>query len=163
MRVGFDLYIFATFKHSNLVEICVNELLEMEISRDKILIVPMEVTSKEVSLLDTMYQSDGQSLMDLAGVLGTVFMLIGTIYGYVLRIGPVLSGTVGLVAGLLSGVIIDYFWTKRKNKVTIQKKEFADIIFTVHCERKDKRAIMKVCGKNGALAIGIYEPEGPST
>ncbi|QPC46151.1 hypothetical protein [Mangrovibacillus cuniculi] len=157
------MYIFATFKHSNLVEIFVNELLEMEVPRDNILIVPLEVTSNDIGLLDTMYQSDGKSLMDVAGVLGTVFMLIGTIYGYVLRIGPVLSGLVGLVVGIISGIIIDYFWTRRKNKVTIKRKEYADIVVTVFCKRNDKRAIMSVCGKNGALAIGIYEGEDSST
>ncbi|MBM7656242.1 hypothetical protein [Neobacillus cucumis] len=45
---------------------------------------------EEVKLFASIHRSEGISLVDLAAILGTVFMLLGVIYGYKLTIGRIL-------------------------------------------------------------------------
>ena len=66
--------------------------------------------------MDSIDQSDGLSLFDLAAVLATVFSVLGASYGFIWRWGPIIWGLIGLAFGAIIGFIIDFLLTKKKIK-----------------------------------------------
>jgi len=58
-------------------------------------------------MFDSINRSDGISLYDLAAILGAALMVLGTIYGFVLKWGPVICGLAGLLLGAGIGLFLD--------------------------------------------------------
>lgn len=71
------MHIIATFEYSISLELALSELENIGISKKKISAFPLDKRTEEGKLFDSMHQSDGISLFDLAAVLGSIFMLLG--------------------------------------------------------------------------------------
>jgi len=110
---GDNMYIFSTFEHSKHLELAITAIEVKGIAKDKILAVPMDKRGEERKLFDTLHSSDGLSLFDLPAILGTIFMLFGSIYGFVLKWGPIWWGLIGLATGALLGLIIKLIITNK--------------------------------------------------
>jgi len=78
-------------------------------------------------------------------ILGTIIMLFGTIYGFVLHWGPILMGLIGLGIGVLIGGLIDMLRIKRNRKKGIHKQNDAlsEVFLLVHCSNKDQTQHVK--------------------
>ena len=113
------MLVIVTFENSIFIELAITALEQNGISNDKILAAPLDKRSEPRKLFDTIHRADGLSLFDAAAMLGTCFMLLGAIYGYVLKWGPIIWGIIGAVSGLLLGFLIKLLLVK---KVKVARK-----------------------------------------
>lgn len=97
------MHIVSTFEYSQYLELAITELEKKGIAKDKILAVPLDKNIAERKILDKIQRSDGMNLFDRAAVLGTVFMVLGSIYGFILKWGPVIWALIGLAFGAMLG------------------------------------------------------------
>lgn len=77
------MYIIATFEHNHFLERAVTGMQMKGVSKERILAAPLDKRGEERRLFDTLHFSDGLSLIDLATILGTIFMVLGSIYGFI--------------------------------------------------------------------------------
>lgn len=123
--------VISLFDHSLKLELAIRELEKHRIKPEMILAKSINKAPIEKKYLDP-YNADGLNLF-LVSSIGMVFMLLGTIYGFVLYFGPILCGLMGLICGGLMGFIVDYLFKKRVRKKTL-RKNICDVILIVNCE-----------------------------
>ncbi len=138
---GDKMYLIATFEHSINLEKAITSIQTRGIAKQDILAVPMDKRAENVKLFDTIHHSDGLSLVDLSAVLGTVLMLLGTIYGFVLKWGPIIWGLIGLVAGFALGLAIKLIMTKKFSGRQDFKK-IPEVVLIIECS-EDKIDMVK--------------------
>ncbi|MGM0836645.1 MAG: hypothetical protein ACQEV7_10830 [Bacillota bacterium] len=151
------MYIFATFKYNMEMELTLRELEELGLSKEQLLVIPLDKIKYQSKMIDSMHRSDGQSLMDLSAIFGIIFMLLGVIYGYVLYLGPILWGLFGLVFGVVLGFLVDYYTTKKSEKNMRKRGSDADLILMIHCDKEKQETIEKVLWNNLVLGVGVLE------
>lgn len=145
------MVVIATFENSIFIELAISALEQYEISNDKILAAPLDKRAESRKLFDTIHRADGLSMFDTAAMLGTCFMLLGAIYGYVLKWGPIIWGIIGAVSGLLIGFFIKLLFAK-KNKGGSTKIS-AEIVLMIRCEEQQWGMIEKILWENNALGM----------
>lgn len=138
---GERMHIFATFEHTIYLEKAITAIQMKGIPKEDILAVSIDKRGEERMLFDTVHQSDGLSLLDLAAVLGTIFMLLGTIYGFILEWGPIFWGLVGLIVGSLLGFLIKLILTKKYSGRQKFSKS-SEVVVVVEC-KEDKLDMVK--------------------
>ena len=152
-----EALITATFDHSSFVELAVTELEDKGIEKEKILAIPLvQENDKDFAILDTIHRADGISIIDTAGVTGTIGMTLGVIYGFIWTWGPMIWGLIGLTGGIASGLILDYLLTKRKLGVH-RKDKSSELVLIVSCDKKNSDMVEKVLRDNTALGVGIVK------
>ncbi|WP_204418256.1 hypothetical protein [Bacillus tianshenii] len=151
------MYIFATFKYNMEMELTLRELEELGLSKEHLLVIPLDKIKYQSKLIDSMHRSDGRSLMDLSAIFGIIFMLLGVIYGYVLYWGPILWGLIGLVFGVGLGFIVDYYITKKSENNMRKRGSDADLILMIRCEKDNQENIERVLWNNLVLGVGVLE------
>ena len=148
------MLIIASFMYSTHLELAICYLEQKGIQREKIFAVPLDKRDEQRKVFDTITQSDGASLFDLAIILATFCMLGGTIYGFVLKWGPILWGVIGSIIGALIGLAIDIIPKmkngRNKNKV---KDNTCEIFVMIECEKSQMETVEKILWDN--LALGI--------
>lgn len=105
--------------------------------------------------MDKSYHTDGKSMVDLAAAFGAVFMLLGSIYGLHLYLGPVLWGLFGLLAGILLGLAVNFFYKKKKG-ISMRKRSGRemDVVLLIHCPRGQTEKVQQILLANGACGVG---------
>jgi hypothetical protein len=149
------MYIFATFKYNMEMELTLRELEELGLTKEQILVVPLDKIKYHTKTIDSMHKSDGRSLIDLAAIFGTIFMLLGVIYGYVFYLGPILWGLFGLVFGGIFGFLVDYFFTKRSESPLRTRRSDTDIIVMIQCTDDKQEKVEDVLWNNMVLGVGV--------
>jgi hypothetical protein len=150
------LFVIATFENSIFIELAITELEQIDIPNEKILAVPLDKKTEHRQLFDTIHRADGFSLFDGAAILGTCLMLLGAIYGFILKWGPIIWGIIGAVSGLLLGFLIKMLLIKR-NKRRI-KSTSSEIVLMIRCEKHQWHMIENILWKNGALGLSRIRP-----
>jgi hypothetical protein len=145
------LYVIATFENSLFIELAISAMEQKGIPKEKILAAPLDKRSEPRQLFDTIHRADGLSLFDGAAMLGTCLMLIGAIYGYVLKWGPIIWGIIGAVSGLLLGFLIKMLFVKNSKRG--EKGFTAEIVLMVRCEEHQWETIEKILWENTALGV----------
>jgi hypothetical protein len=145
------LYVLATFENSLFIELAITAMEQKGIPKEKILAAPLDKRSEPRQLFDTIHRADGLSMFDGAAILGTCFMLIGAIYGYVLKWGPIIWGIIGAVSGLLLGFLIKILLVKNKQRG--EKSIASEIILMVRCEEHQWESIEKILWENTAIGV----------
>jgi hypothetical protein len=156
-RVVRSLYIIASFQHSKDIEIAVADIANMGLNKSNILVLPLDNRASLPHTFDTKYHSDRESLIDIAAILGMIFMLLGAIYGFVLEWGPILWGLIGLVFGIIIGFSIKYFHIKSKqttNQKTIINQ--TEIVLIVNCENYQEDKIKNILWQNYAIGLTTF-------
>jgi hypothetical protein len=156
------MHIIASFEHSDSLEMVLSKLVRNGIPPESIIAVPLDRRIEEARVFDTIHRSNGKSLMDIAFIWGVIFMLLGTIYGFVLRWGPILWGLIGLISGLLFGFCIDYLLTKRsQRRRRIHIKKTTEVFVSIKCRTRDEMDMVeKLLWEHFALGIGRVESKG---
>ena len=149
------MYIFATFEYSNNLELALLELEKNEIEKSKILVVPLDKRVGKTVLFDSMHQSDGKSLFDLTTSFGVVFMLLGTIYGFILEWGPIIWALIGLITGAFIGTGIGIIF-KKKHEKTLNSKH-GEVIIMINCNTSQKKTIEEILWDNYAIGVAIHK------
>ncbi|MFJ8265963.1 hypothetical protein [Peribacillus asahii] len=148
------MYIVASFEYSTHLEMAITEIERIGISKEKIATIPLDKRVEKARLFDSIHRSDGISLVDLAAILGTTFMLFGVIYGYKLKIGPIFAALCGLVFGLIFGFAIDYLTTKNKKKKKAGKEKQTEIFLMINCAEDKVERIQDILWEHFAFGIG---------
>ncbi|SES61776.1 hypothetical protein SAMN05216389_10133 [Oceanobacillus limi] len=130
--------IFATFEHSPFVEMAIHDMETIGVQSKDIVALPFENLESQTYVIDTIHRVDGRSVLDGAMVSGTIFMLLGTIYGFVLHWGPVIWGLIGLVVGFFLGLIIELAFHKKKIKLFANRKDEVFMQITCHTSMEER-------------------------
>jgi hypothetical protein len=146
------MYVVSVFEHSLPLELALNELEKKGILKAQILAIPLDSKDQAERFFDTIHGSDGISLFDLAAALATIGMVLGVIYGFVLKGGPVIWGLLGTVGGFCLGLTIDFFIDKRKKRQRSPNRT-AEVVVLVDCEDADADLIKRIFQENFALGI----------
>jgi hypothetical protein len=154
------LYIVATFKHSRKIEIALADLESNGLDKSNILVLPLDNRVESPQLFDTKNQTDRESMIDIAAILGMVLMLLGAIYGFVLKWGPIIWGLIGLIIGGIIGYFIKYFYLKQKNKRkqnTGENIEQSEIIMIINSLPYQEDKVKQILWNNSALGMAFYD------
>ncbi|WP_163538706.1 hypothetical protein [Gracilibacillus sp. YIM 98692] len=147
------MHIVSAFEYNTELELALLKLEENGIHKEQIVAIPLDKRKEQGRLFDTIHRSDGISMVDLAFILGTIGMLLGIIYGYVHTWGPIFLGFMGLMIGFIIGVIIKYFYIKRKEIKNRETK--IEVFLTVKCHEKQHETIKRILWEHDALAVGV--------
>lgn len=148
------MYVFSTFEHSSFLELAISDLEQKGITRDKILAVPLSRLGEERQLLDTIHHADGDSLLDGACMLGTVFMLFGVMWGFFWRFGPILGGLTGFVLGGALGFTLDYIISNHIYKQDRVKNLTTEVALMINCKQEELKMVEHVLWDHLATSIG---------
>jgi hypothetical protein len=150
------LYIIASFDYSPALEIALTELMENEIPQSNILALPLDKLTESPRLFDSIHYADGTSLVDLAGILGCIFMLLGSIYGFVLEWGPIIWALIGLVVGGITGFFIKWLYIKAKYKRRFSKSKTEVFVMIYTSEDNKVHKIKEILWQHNAQGMTVY-------
>lgn len=153
------MYVISSYTYSTHLELAIGYLEKMGIDREKIFAVPLDKRDEKRRLFDTINQSDGISLFDASIILGTLFMLFGGVYGFLLKWGPITWGTIGLAVGLVLGFIIDIIPKGKKSSKNKVKDTLTEVFLMIECEKSQVAMVEKTLWDN--MAIGIAKVDRP--
>lgn len=159
IRGGEKMYLIATFEHSIHLEKAITAIQMKGIAKKEILAVPMDKRAEKVKLFDTIHRSDGLSLVDLAATLGTVFMLLGTIYGFLLKWGPILWGLIGLAAGFAVGLTVKLI-AARKYSGRQEGKKATEVVLIIECNEDRIDMVRDTFWEHHALGVSKLSLDG---
>ncbi|MDQ0197893.1 Z-ring associated ZapG family protein [Neobacillus ginsengisoli] len=151
------MYVVATFHHSKNIEMAIADIENIGLENNKILVLPLDKQNDQTKIFDTIYDSNGQSYVDVAAILGMVFMLLGAIYGFVLNWGPVLWALIGLVFGIILGFLIRFFYNKSKKHENMAVDSRSEIVVIFHCEEYQEEKVTDILWGHVALGVATYK------
>lgn len=149
------MYVIATFEQSVVLELAITALEQHGIARKNILAVPLDKRESPQRLFDSIHGSDGFSMLELAAALGTIFMLLGAIYGYVLPWGPILCGLTGAIGGISLGLLFKYATVRRKlrNNGGYIRPVTSEVVLMIACDENKREAIEQALWQHTALGV----------
>lgn len=149
------MYVIATFEQSVVLELAIAALERCGIARDHILAVPLDKRKSPHRFFDSIHESDGFSMLDLAAVLGTAFMLLGAIYGYVLPWGPILCGLTGAIGGIALGLLIQFVIVRRKLRRNggYIRRVTSEVVLMIACDESKWETIEQALWQHTALGV----------
>lgn len=145
------MHVIATFENSIFIELALSALELKGIPKEQIFVAPLDKRTEPKQLFDTIHRADGFSLFDVSAILGTCFMLLGAIYGYVLTWGPIIWGIIGALFGVFTGFFIKLFMVKKSGNG--QKKLTSEVVMIIYCEEQQWQTIEKILWDNHALGL----------
>jgi len=153
------MYVIASFEHSGRLELAVAEIQQLGISKQSILVLPLDKRTEIPQTLDTIHYTDGKSFVDFSAILGAIFMLLGGIYGFVLKWGPVLWALIGLVGGLLAGYGADRWYNRKKRKSTAKtiSSNQTDVVVLVKCKEYQTDKVKELLWNQSAIGIALFD------
>lgn len=150
------MYVVSSFEHSTYLELAITELQQKGISKENILAIPMEKKNENRKIFDTIHYSNGISFFDSATALGTVFMVFGVIYGFILKWGPIIWGLIGFFTGFTLGFFLDViFGNKKRNNKNIKNKS-TEVILIINCYEEQVKIVESTLLNHYALGLGKY-------
>jgi hypothetical protein len=152
--------IIATFEHSPFVEMVIHDMEKLGVPPANIVALPLENLESETHVLDSIHRVDGRSILDGAMISGSIFMVLGTIYGFVWHWGPIIWGLIGLVGGFSLGLIIELFLNKRKLKIFSSRK--TEVILQITCHETLQSQLIKALKTRRASGFVIMPQRLPT-
>ena len=146
------MYVVASFEHSNFLELAVTDLEQKGIENNRICAIPLNKMTKESKLFDTLHKADGQTMFDLPCILGTIFMLFGTMWGFLWTWGPIICGLIFLFIGFALGFCIKY--VLYKNCLSKGSKYNTEVVVMVNCKPDEVETVEQVLMNHLAICIG---------
>lgn len=148
------MHVISSFQHSAFLELAINQLQQSGIKKECIAAVPLEIITESPHFFDTIHRADGYSLFDLAAVMGTIFSVLGATFGFELTWGPVIWGLLGLAFGAMIGFLIDYLFTKKRIRMSKNKKLHTEVIVIVKCDQTNYPTVQHILTEHKAIAVG---------
>jgi len=151
------MIVVATFENHSFVELAISALHQKGIAAHHLFAVPLDRRTEAPRLFDTIHRADGFSFLDLAAILGTCFMLLGSIYGYVLAWGPIIWGIIGAVGGIGFGLLLKW-WLNRKT-ARRQTNVHTEIVLLIRCDETQWPVIERLLWDHHALGLAGIRDE----
>lgn len=149
---GDRMYIVSTFDHSVYLELAITAIQMKGIKKEDIMAVSMDKKGEERMLFDSMHSSDGLSLFDLPAILAVIFGIFGSIYGFVLKWGPLFWGLIGISIGALLGFIIKLIITKKYSHRQKDKRG-TEVVLIIECIDSQLEMVKDILWANKALGV----------
>ena len=149
------MLVVSTFDHSLHLELAITKLEQEGINKENILAAPLDRREEKKKIFDTIHYSDGLSLFDGALALGTVFMVLGTIYGFVWTWGPIIWGLIVLLVGTGSGLILDLFINKQKSSAKKTGDYFSEVVIIIKCSEDQAPMVKDILWDHNSLGVSI--------
>lgn len=156
---GEHMYIIGTFQFGVYLEKAVTALEMMGILKENILVSPIDKRGEKRRVFDTIHYSDGLSLLDLGVILGAIFMLFGTIYGFELEWGPIWWALIGAFSGFALGVIIKLIATKKFNKDRMKQGRATEVVVIIECQKDQANMVKEILWENYALGASLLDKD----
>lgn len=150
------MFVISNFQYDLQTELLIKKIKAMGIPNENIRVIPLNQRDQSVYFLDTLTHNDGHSLIDLAFIFGTIFMLLGAIYGFI-WLSPILLGLIGLVFGILLGAVIKYCYLKYKMNYKIKtfaKRHLPELVIIIKCTEMQLNVMEELLWKYNALSVG---------
>ncbi len=148
------MQLFSTFEHSSFIEMAIATLEKKGIPQESIFVVPLDNRQEERKIFDTLYRSDGTSLIDIGAALATAVSVIGASIGFRLAWGPIYWGLIGAAAGFIIGLAIRLFTEMvLKKKRRMLKGMHSEIIVIVDCEESQGELVENILFQHFALGV----------
>ncbi|MFP3124403.1 SoxR reducing system RseC family protein [Ectobacillus funiculus] len=145
------MLVITTFENSLFIELAISSLEQKGIPKEQIFAVPLKKRTEPKQLFDTIHRADGLSMFDAAAILGTCTMLLGAIYGYVLKWGPIIWGIIGAVTGLLVGFLIKLWMVKKRPEEN--KQITSEVVLMIRCEDYQWEVVERILWEHTALGV----------
>ncbi len=151
------IHVIASFEHSAYLELAITALIKNGVPKEKILAVPLNLEKSKVkkTIFDTIHRADGVSVVDGAMALGTVGMVLGTIYGFVLSWGPVLWALLGLLGGAVLGFILDLLINKRRQERRWVQGKSTEVVLLINCSENQLLQVEDILWQHYPQGVGI--------
>jgi len=146
------MYIVSTFEHSIHLESAITAIQMKGVAKEDILAVPLDKQNEQKRLFDTTHASDSISLFDLPMVLAAFLCLMGAIYGFLLTMGPILFGLVGMGSGFLLGLGIKLLTTRKKMNGQKGRKT-SEVVLFIACAESQMDMVQEMLWANFALGV----------
>lgn len=140
------MYLVATFLQTLDLELAISDLLHIGLKEDEILAVPLQLMSGNDGVVN--------KVIDSAAVSGTALMVLGVIYGFVLRWGPVIWGLIGLLIGAAAGAFLALARSRLHYDRKRPKRMTAEVVLMVNCRDDKVRESEQILWANKALGVG---------
>ncbi|NPV91217.1 MAG: hypothetical protein HPY50_10655 [Firmicutes bacterium] len=150
------MHIVASFEYSANLELALTAIRQEGIPPEDILAVPLERRAGKRMKIDTLHRSDAVGTFDGAAVLGTICMLLGTIYGFSLAWGPVIWAFIGLLSGGLLGYLLDYLVAEHGRKYRYKSKlgdNQTEVFVVINCFENMADKVENILWENFALGV----------
>ncbi|TDY43054.1 hypothetical protein C7445_11238 [Alicyclobacillus sacchari] len=139
----------ASFDHSLQLEAALSKLQQLNLGPESVLAVPLVRRSNGPSA-DTANHSDQRAYFDLASLAAALGCFLGTVYGFILPLGPVVWGLGGFAGGFAIGLLIKWVQNRRKRRAQTLPTE---IVVVVECEDDMARQVEHVLWSHGAFGL----------
>lgn len=148
------MQVFSTFDHSIYLELAIVALERSGIPKSQILAIPLEIKDDQFLIFDSIHQSDGISLFDIAAGLATAFAVIGASLGFILTWGPIYWGLIGAASGFIIGFLINFIYYKFVKKRSKQAQG-AEVILIVECIPEQTDHVIKILKTNFSKGLAV--------
>ena len=143
------MHLVSAFQHSYYLELAIIDLEQIGIPNENILVLPLDKNSPNPPSVKAAHK-DGTSHVDLIFIFSMIFMLLGTIYGFIWTWGPIIWGLIGMVIGALIGLLIEMLLAGRK---VFQKSIKIDVIVIVDCKDSQTETVEKILWSHQAFGV----------
>lgn len=143
------LHFISSFQHSAYLELALSDLEQEGIPKDNIFVAPLGKRSSNVTNMKKAHQ-EGASQYELAFIFGTVCMLLGEIYGFILAWGPIIWGLIGLAIGAILGIVTSMIVQKAAWKKKFTKTE---VVLIVECDMNQSKDVERLLWQHKALGV----------
>jgi hypothetical protein len=155
---GENMYVVSTFDYTINLEKAITAIEFIGVPRGDILAVPMDKQEEKIMLFDSMNYTDKASTLDTAAILGAVFMLFGSIYGFLWKWGPVWWGVIGLFFGVSLGLFIKFLYTKKLPQMRSSPRE-AQVVLIIKCRDNLLDIVKDILWKHDAIGVSKLYPD----
>lgn len=149
---GDKMYVISTFEHSIYLELAITAIQMKGIRKENILAIPMDKRGEQGKLFDSIYSSDGVSLFDLPALVAVFFGVFGSIYGFVLKWGPLFWGLIAIAIGFSLGFIIKLILVKKYNHRQ-NNKIGTEVVLIIECLENQMEMVKDTLWSNQALGV----------
>jgi hypothetical protein len=143
--------IVAVFPYSVNVELVLTELLRFGIARENLAAVPLRNEEKPLTI--EAVGTGGRTPFDIAFLIGTIGMMLGCIYGFVLPGGPIFWALGLLIVGFSVGFAVEFMIRNRQKKR--DPARYPGIVLMIHCRAEQEQAVKQILQRHLAKGIGI--------
>lgn len=139
----------AMFPYNANVELVLTELERFGLPKTGLMAIPLQGTAPYLTIKAV--GTGGGTNWDYGFILGTVGMLLGSIYGFILPGGPVLWAMGGLAGFFLIGIGLAALYRNRKVK---RSREEPQVVIWIRCEERDAGRVKDMLVQHAATGIG---------
>lgn len=149
---GDRMYVVSTFEHSIYLELAITAIEMKGIKKENIMAIPMDKKDEVGRLFDSIHNSDGLSLFDLPALLAVFFGIFGSIYGFLLKWGPLLWGLIAIAIGFALGFIIKLILMKKHNHLQNNKTR-TEVVLIIECLENQMEMVKDTLWSHQALGV----------